>query len=80
MALYDYKMVQIPPTIVLKEQNGSEAAKYLETIVNENAGDGWEFYRVDSIGVRVQPGCLGVLLGHKQQTMEYYVITFRREI
>src|SRR4051812_29989596 len=57
--LYIYKMVQVPPTIVIREQRGSEAAAYLEGVVNTHASNGWEFYRIDSIGVRVPPGCLG---------------------
>jgi hypothetical protein len=78
---YQYKMVQVPPAIRVKakEHQGGEAAAYLEEIVNEWAQKGWEFYRVDSIGVRTEPGCLGSLIGQKVQLMEYYVITFRKE-
>jgi hypothetical protein len=79
---YVYKMVQIPPVIELGEGSsvGQEAASYLQRVVNAHAGQGWEFYRVDSIGVRVPPGCLGVFLGERETvtTTEYYVITFRR--
>jgi len=55
-----------------------KAAAYLEGIVNEHARQGWEFYRVDSIGVRVRPGCLGVFLGQQPTHREYYVVTFRK--
>jgi hypothetical protein len=78
---YQYKMVQVPPTIKVKSKNhqGGEGAAYLEEIVNQWAQDGWEFYRVDTIGVRTGPGCLGSLLGQKAQFLEYYVITLRKE-
>jgi hypothetical protein len=78
---YQYKMMQVPPVIRIKakEHQGGEAAAYLEEIVNQQAQQGWEFYRVDSIGVRTEPGCLGSLLGQKAQTLEYYVVTFRKE-
>lgn len=77
---YTYKMVQVPPTIAVKskEYRGSEAATYLQDVVSQMARDGWEFYRVDPIGVQVQPGCLGSLLGQVVQERTFYVITFRR--
>jgi hypothetical protein len=78
---YEYMMVQIPPTISVKEKDvrGNEAAHYLQSLANEQASQGWEFYRVDSVGVVSQPGCLASLLGAKQTLIEYYVVTFRRE-
>lgn len=78
--MHQYKMVQIPPGITLsKAQRGNEAAAYLEGAVNEMASQGWEFMRVDAIGVEVQPGCLGALAGIKGGSTVYYVITFRRD-
>lgn len=78
---YEYKMLQIPPTIVVKEkeQRGNEAAYYLQSVANEQAREGWEFYRVDTIGVVTQPGCLASLFGAKQTLSEYFVVTFRME-
>ena len=78
---YKYQMVQAPPAILVKskEHTGGEAATYLQGIVNQMAEQGWEFYRVDPIGVQVQPGCLAGLLGQSVQERTYYVVTFRRE-
>jgi hypothetical protein len=75
-----YKMVQIPPdiTVQAKAHKGNEAAAYLEQVVNQYAAQGWEFYRVDPIGVEVRPGCLAGLLGAKTSEYVYYVITFRK--
>lgn len=75
-----YKMVQIPPTIEIgeKEEKRRVAAGYLESVVNKYAEKGWEFYRVDQIGVRVNPGCLAGLLGVPAQHTVYYVVTFRQ--
>jgi hypothetical protein len=79
--MYEYRMQQIPPAIVVsKASKGTEAAAYLEGIVNDMASDGWEFFRVDTIGVQVQPGCLGILGGQRQTNNAYYVVTFRREV
>lgn len=79
--MYEYKMVQIPPNISvqMKKHKGNEAAAYLEGVVNEYAAKGWEFYRTDSIGVALQPGCGGILQGKKEEKSLYYVITFRKE-
>jgi len=78
---YEYKMIQIPPNIVVKqkEHSGNEAAYYLQSIANEEAAQGWEYYRVDTVGVVIPPGCLASLLGAKRTVTEYYVITFRRQ-
>lgn len=78
--MYDYKMVQIPPTIQVKQKEyaGNEAAFYLQSVANEHAAQGWEFYRVDTVGVVIQPGCLASIFGAKRITTEYYVVTLRR--
>ena len=50
--MYRYRMIQVPPTIpVSKSQQGTAAAEYMEIVVNEQAAEGWEFYRVDQVGV-----------------------------
>lgn len=80
---WEYKMVQIPPTIVIKEKGakGNEAALYLQNLVNEMAGlAGWEFYRVDEVGVITRPGCLAALFGAKEAVFHYYVVTFRKPL
>ena len=79
---YTYKMVQIPPNIVVanKSKTGQDAAEYLEMVVNDGAAKGWEFMRVDEVGVVSTPGCLGSLFGQKQTHIVYYVITFRKEV
>lgn len=77
--MYEYKMVQVPPSIVIKKESGEgEAAQYLQAVVNQYASQGWEFYRVDEIGVKVRPGCLAMLLGQREENKLYYVVSFRR--
>lgn len=78
--MYEYKMLQIPPRIIIKAKGaqGQEAALYLQEIASEYAAKGWEFYRVDTVGVVTRAGCLGKLLGASDINVEYYVVTFRR--
>ena len=77
---YEYRMVQVPPNIQVKKKEyaGNEAAMYLQTIATEQTAQGWEFYRVDTIGIKLQPGCLGALFGQRESIVNYYVVTFRR--
>lgn len=77
---YEYRMIQLPPTISVqaKEWRGQEAAFYLQNVANEQAAQGWEFYRVDTVGVVTQPGCLAMVFGARQTLIEYFVVTFRR--
>jgi hypothetical protein len=79
---YEYKMVQMAPNLKVQEGTSlrGQAASYLEDVVNEHAEDGWEFFRVDQVGLRINPGCLGWFMGSRERTIVYYVITFRREV
>ncbi|OSN11679.1 hypothetical protein AU512_02055 [Lonsdalea iberica] len=76
--MYRYKMVQIPPNISVKARDNKQgiAAQYLENVVNDYALDGWEFQRVDTIGIEEQPGCFST---NKTGVVNYYVITFRKK-
>lgn len=79
MAIYRYKMVQIPPNLVVsKEQESFDAAAvYLEQITNTMAQQGWEFFRVDSLNVAVRPGCWGLFTEQRESLRTCYVVTFR---
>ena len=77
--MYRYRMIQVPPTIpVSRSQEGTAAAEYMEEVVNAQAAEGWEFYRVDEIGIEVKPGCLSSIFGRKSEMVPYYVLTFRQ--
>jgi hypothetical protein len=78
---YEYKMVQIPTEIEVADtgQPGAAAALFLQSVINQHAEQGWEFYRVDSIGVRRKPDWFRRLFGHEGSFVTYYVITLRRE-
>ena len=77
---YRYKMVQVPQVISLAKDvaMGNQAAGYLETVVNNHAREGWEFFRVDELGIRENPGCLSGFFGAQPFTLIHNVITFRR--
>jgi hypothetical protein len=77
---YEYMMEQIPQVIEISSgsSHAGRAAAYLQSVVDSYAKRGWEFYRVDEIGVRRNAGCLGALFGMSGETVLYYVVTFRR--
>ena len=77
-----YKMVQMPPNIQIDEGTSTEgkAAAYLQEMVNLYSAQGWEFYRVDEIGIHIRPGCLGAFLGQRSERIGYYVVTFRKQV
>ena len=77
---FEYKFVQIPSSIDVSAGGGkgTEAAAFLQSIVDEYVESEWEFYRVDSYGTNVKPGCLGMLLGMKADYVHHYVVSFRR--
>ena len=80
---YKYKMVQVPSTLKFTGDPlkfGGAAAAFLQEVVDREAIDSWEFYRVDSLAVVVAPGCLGALSGQKEAFTNYSVISFRRQI
>ncbi len=73
--MYEYRMIQVPPTIETERKTmDSAAANYLQSIVDTHAVDGWEYYRVDTIGVAERPGCTRQNL----VPVNSYVVTFRR--
>lgn len=76
---YEFKMIQLPQTFVLKQDTGKEIAVYLEKLTQEQGAQGWEFYRIDQVGVAVAPGCMGALTGVKQTMTYYNVVSFRKE-
>lgn len=84
--MYEYAMVQVPPNLALQGKHwlskapdvGGVAAAYLHAVVNEWAQQGWEFQRVDTIGITSSPGCIAGLFGAKQTIVQHYVVTFRR--
>lgn len=76
--LYDFKMMQLPQTFVLRQDTGKEIAAYLERIAQEMGSQGWQFYRIDAVGVAVRPGCLEAIFGGRQTMSTYNIVTFRR--
>jgi hypothetical protein len=79
---YIYKCVPVPETIttgtVGKDAHIRAVAEY-ESIINQNAGNGWEFFTVDYIYSRQNPGCLGSMFGKKMEEARFKLLIYRKE-
>jgi hypothetical protein len=75
---YEYYMVQIPSTFAGRQgqTTGTEIASYVQEWANKLAAQGWEFYRIDSMGMTEMPGCLS--FGSGSTYTQYSIMTFRR--
>ena len=79
-----YKVVALPRTIAVmkklfKETDSSAiVADYVQKVISEGIVGGWEFYRIDTVNLVESPGCLGGLLGQRETSTGYNVVTFRK--
>lgn len=77
--MYEYKMIQVPKDLAVKMgQAEGAAAEYLQAAINQNTGNGWEFYRTDTLSITEKPGCLGALFGQKENYRNVVVVCFRK--
>jgi hypothetical protein len=79
-ARYEYYMVQLPSNFAARQNTtaGNEIAGYVQDWANRLSADGWEFYRIDTMGMTETPGCLGGLFGGQATHTQYSIMTFRR--
>lgn len=78
--LYEYYMLQVPSNFAAQQNTttGHEIATYVQEWANRLASEGWEFYRIDSMGMMETPGCLSGLFGGQASYTQYSIMTFRR--
>jgi hypothetical protein len=79
MEAYVYRVVPFIGHIKSGEKDGAhKVAAQLQQVINEGAGQGWEFYRIDRVQIAVRPGCLASLLGAQTSYIGFDQIVFRR--
>lgn len=79
--MYSHKVVPFIGVIrggVFSKENARTVSSQLQTVVDEHVREGWEFYSIEKVGIEVQPGCLGGLLGIKATYLNFDQIIFRR--
>jgi hypothetical protein len=77
-AQYLYRVVPLPRPTAQADDAARAAAGCLERLIGQKAAEGWDFFRLDTIPVKVPPGCLGLLSGHKTAEWSCNVVTFRK--
>lgn len=79
---YEYKVVPFKGVIksaVYSEANANEVARQQQVVIDANAVDEWEFYRIDHVEFTAAPGCFGMLMGARAGVITLDQVTFRRE-
>jgi len=82
---YEYKCVAAPMIITISSSSpamqATEEKKTVESfgeIINEECHDDWEFYSMEQITVKNNPGCLGAFMGVKAVETVYNMLVFRK--
>lgn len=76
---YQYKVVPFIGRIK-GSQSAADVAPQLESIINQHAGQGWEFYQLNNVNIEVQPGCIAGLLGSKVSYVQFDQLIFRKSM
>ena len=75
----------VPTTIKIgKSDLHIEAVNAIQTIINREAADGWQYIGIDAVTSEFQPGCIGGLLaaipiinmffrGEEEHTFKFFV-------
>jgi len=53
-------------------------ANQLNKSINTNSTDGWEFYKINNINIKVEPGCWPALVGVKSFEKRFDMLVFRK--
>jgi hypothetical protein len=61
-------------------QSAGEVSKQLESLINQQAREGWEFVTLNDVNIEIKPGCLAGLFGGKTAYLPFDQIVFRRAI
>ena len=81
MAAYEYRVVPFIGQIkrgVFSTENARTVSQQLQNMINKGAQQGWEFYRIDKVGIHASAGCLASLLGAKDTFLDFDQVVFRR--
>lgn len=81
MEQYEYRVVPFVGQLkrsVFSVENAQKVSEQLQSLIDQYAQQGWEFYRTDKIDIQIKPGCLASLLGAKATFITFDQVIFRR--
>jgi len=82
MENYEYKCVPVPSMIATGNTGKnlhSNAVTTYEKIINEAAIGGWILDIIDTVSSSQKAGCLGMLMGKKDEVVSFKMLVFRRK-
>lgn len=74
---YEYRVVSFIGSTKSRD-SASAVSGQLETLINREAADGWEFVTLGNVNIEVSPGCLAGLFGASTTYVRYDQVIFRR--
>jgi hypothetical protein len=83
MPQYEYHVVPFVGQLkrgVFSQENAQKVSQQLQSLISQYAQQGWEFYRVDKIGIVVKPGCMASLFGATADYINFDQVIFRRPL
>jgi len=74
----NYKVEFLPQDLVISKGTIDSAKNTIESIINNQAAQGWELDQIAEISVIEKPGCLAGLFGAKSYSVNYNVVVFKK--
>jgi hypothetical protein len=81
MGKYEYLAVPFVGQLkqgVFSVENAKKVTEQLQGVINHYVQQGYEFYRIDKVGVQVTPGCMASLFGASVSSITFDQVIFRR--
>jgi hypothetical protein len=79
---WEYKVYPLPTNLAASRKRGQSpeeaVAQILQELLNTHAGQGWEYFRAETLYVSELPGCLGGMFGKSSSAASYNFLIFRR--
>ena len=78
---YEYRVVPFMGQLsggVVTDDGVEKVSQDFGDLISRTCKNGWEFYRVDRVSVRVAPSCVGAFLGQKNSYVDLDQVVFRR--
>jgi len=79
---YEYKTVQFTAQLKsgILSTKGDAVNAQLLSVINQNIGNGWEYYSMEAVHIYVKAGCLASLFGKSDEVHFQDVLVFRKAI
>lgn len=76
---WQYRVVRASMVLESSKCDGSEAALYVQNLLNKYARDGWEFHGMETMTEETPPGCLAIFTREVTRSV-FYMVVFKRWI